>query len=195
MVRDRARTGRRRCRAGDSSRRRPAAQGVRGSRPSRPDPYFESLADPGEPARPSARPGWPIAHDERRRGQRAENVVELFFDDVPVPARNLLGTRGRGLAHLMERLPTERMSIAWYALAAAEQALEWTLEHARTRVAFGAPIARFQNTRFVLADLATRLDVTRAYLERCVEPWTTPRSARSTPRRPSGGRPSPCRTS
>ena len=101
-------------------------------------------------------------------GQRAENVAELFFDDVPVPAANVLGAPGRGLVHLMERLPTERMSIAWYALAAAEQALAWTVDHVRTRVAFGAPLARLQNTRFVLADLATRLDVTRAYLERCV---------------------------
>ncbi|HET9656700.1 MAG TPA: acyl-CoA dehydrogenase family protein [Kineosporiaceae bacterium] len=101
-------------------------------------------------------------------GQRAEAVGELFFDAVPVPTANLLGVRGRGLAHLMERLPTERLSIAYYALAAAEQALVWTLDHVRSRTAFGTPVAQFQNTKFVLADLSTRIDVTRAYLERCV---------------------------
>jgi alkylation response protein AidB-like acyl-CoA dehydrogenase len=101
-------------------------------------------------------------------GQRGETVAELFFDDVPVPPDNLLGTRGRGLAHLMERLPTERMSIAYYALAAAEQALAWTLDHVRHRTAFGQALAEFQNTKFVLADLVTKVDITRAFVERCV---------------------------
>lgn len=101
-------------------------------------------------------------------GQRGETVGELFFDEVPVPRENLLGTHGRGLAHLMERLPTERMSIAYYALAAAEQALASTLDYVRDRTAFGQPLAQFQNTKFVLADLTTRVDVTRAYVERCV---------------------------
>lgn len=101
-------------------------------------------------------------------GQRGEDVSELYFDEVRVPAANVLGVEGSGFGHLMERLPRERLSIAYYGLASAEAALRWTVAYVKQRTAFGQPIAQFQNTKFVLAELATELDVTRAFIDRAV---------------------------
>ncbi|WP_129669942.1 acyl-CoA dehydrogenase family protein [Phytoactinopolyspora endophytica] len=101
-------------------------------------------------------------------GQRGEDVSELFFDGVRVPAANLLGTQGAGFRHLMEHLPRERMSIAYYGLAAAEAAMAWTVEYVQGRHAFGQPVAQFQNTKFTLAEIATEIDVTRAFIDRAV---------------------------
>lgn len=113
-------------------------------------------------------PGFTRGRALDKLGQRAEDVSELFFEDVHVPAENLLGTEGAGFGHLMERLPKERMSIAYYGLAAAEAALDWTVAYTKERRAFGKPIAQFQHTTFALAELATEIDVTRAYLDRAV---------------------------
>ncbi|MFC4003717.1 acyl-CoA dehydrogenase family protein [Prauserella oleivorans] len=101
-------------------------------------------------------------------GRRGEAVSELFFDDVRVPGENVLGTVGRGFPHVMERLPKERMSIACYSLAIAEAAVNWTVGYTRERSAFGTPIAQFQHTKFGLAEMATEVDVTRAFIERSV---------------------------
>lgn len=113
-------------------------------------------------------PGFTRGRALDKLGQRAEDVSELFFDDVRVPATNLLGTEGGGFGHLMERLPRERLSIAYYGLAAAEAALEWTLRHVSQRTAFGQPVAQFQHTKFSLAEIATELEVTRTYVDRAV---------------------------
>ncbi|MFI9780173.1 acyl-CoA dehydrogenase family protein [Streptomyces sp. NPDC051956] len=113
-------------------------------------------------------PGFTRGRALDKLGQRAEDVSELFFEDVHVPAENLLGTEGAGFGHLMERLPKERMSIAYYGLAAAEAALDWTVAYTKERRAFGKPIAQFQHTTFALAEPATEIDVTRAYLDRAV---------------------------
>ncbi|MFB8267504.1 acyl-CoA dehydrogenase family protein [Streptomyces sp. NPDC055955] len=113
-------------------------------------------------------PGFTRGRALDKLGQRAEDVSELFFANVRVPTANLLGVEGGGLGHLMERLPKERMSIAYYGLAAAEAALCWTVDYTKARRAFGRPIAEFQNSKFTLAEMATELDVTRAYLDRAV---------------------------
>ncbi|MFF3661052.1 acyl-CoA dehydrogenase family protein [Streptomyces olivochromogenes] len=117
-------------------------------------------------------PGFTRGRALDKLGQRAEDVSELFFDNVRVPAAHLLGDEGGGFGHLMERLPRERMSIAYYALTAAEAALRWTVDYVKERRAFGQAIAEFQNTKFTLAEIATELDVTRAYLDTCVDALT-----------------------
>jgi alkylation response protein AidB-like acyl-CoA dehydrogenase len=104
----------------------------------------------------------------RKIGLPAQDTAELFFDDVLVPEENLLGAVGAGLNQLMHHLPLERLSIAAQAIASADAALTWTLEYVQERRAFGQPIADFQNTRFVLAEVATELDVTRAYIDRAI---------------------------
>ncbi|WP_017936489.1 acyl-CoA dehydrogenase family protein [Nocardioides sp. Iso805N] len=110
-------------------------------------------------------PGFERGRKLDKVGMHAQDTAELFFDNVRVPATNLLGTEGRGLPHLMERLPRERMSIAWYAIGSAEAVLDWTIDYTTNRRAYGAPIIDLQNTRFALAEMQTELDVTRAFLE------------------------------
>jgi alkylation response protein AidB-like acyl-CoA dehydrogenase len=85
-----------------------------------------------------------------------------------VPAANLLGEENRGFVHLMERLPQERLSIAVAAVAACERMLDLTLEYVKSRTAFGRPIGSFQNSRFVLAELATLTSVARTFLDECI---------------------------
>jgi alkylation response protein AidB-like acyl-CoA dehydrogenase len=101
-------------------------------------------------------------------GLHAQDTAELFFNDVRVPAANLLGIEGHGFGHLMERLPRERLSIAAVALSSAEAIFTETKRYCFARRAFGQPIGDFQHTRFQLADMSTELDVTRAYLDAAV---------------------------
>jgi long-chain-acyl-CoA dehydrogenase len=103
-------------------------------------------------------------------GRKAQDTAELFFDEVQVPADNLLGgVEGQGFHQLMADLPYERMMIGVGALAAMEGAFRATLDYVRERQAFGRPIADFQNTRFKLAEVTTQIAVGRAFIDRCVE--------------------------
>ncbi|MEO3799245.1 acyl-CoA dehydrogenase family protein [Nonomuraea sp. B1E8] len=102
-------------------------------------------------------------------GMKAQDTAELFFDNVRVPVANRLGPNdGEGFVQLMNNLPQERLSIAVAAVAAAEGVLEQTIEYCRTRQAFGRSIGSFQNTRFVLAELATETEIARHYVDRCI---------------------------
>ncbi|HEY3673550.1 MAG TPA: acyl-CoA dehydrogenase family protein [Acidimicrobiia bacterium] len=102
-------------------------------------------------------------------GLHAQDTAELFFTDVPVPAENLLGSEGKGFAHLVNNLPQERVSIAVASVAAARAALHWTLDYVKGRHAFGGPIADLQNTRFALAEMLTEIDVSQTFADRCVD--------------------------
>ena len=102
-------------------------------------------------------------------GMKAQDTSELFFNDVELPADALLGEEGRGFVYLMQELPQERLSVALNAIASCEAALGWTLKYVKERKAFGSNVGSFQNTQFVLADLATEVQVMRAFLDRCVE--------------------------
>ena len=113
-------------------------------------------------------PGFSKGRKLDKVGHRGQDTAELFFDDVRVPLENVLGEPGRGLHHLMRNLPQERLSMAVYAVAAAERALEITLEYVRTRNAFGKPIGSFQANRFALAELATEVNVARVFIDRCI---------------------------
>lgn len=101
-------------------------------------------------------------------GQHSGDTAELFFTDVRVPASNLLGEEGRGFEYLSFNLAQERLSIGVYGLAAAEAALGWTTEYVKERTAFGQPLAAFQNTKFVLADVATQVTVTKPFIEQAI---------------------------
>ena len=101
-------------------------------------------------------------------GMHAQDTAELFFHNVHVPAANLLGEEGGGFRYLMENLPQERMGVAVFAQAGAEAAFEWTLAYCKERKAFGQPIGKFQNSRFKLAEMKTRLEITRVFVDRCV---------------------------
>jgi alkylation response protein AidB-like acyl-CoA dehydrogenase len=113
-------------------------------------------------------PGFSRGRKLDKLGLVAQDTAELFFDDVRVPAENLLGTEGGGFIHLMERLPRERMSIAVMAVAATRAALGWTVEYTKQRTAFGQPVAAFQNTQFELASCVTEFEVLEAYVDKAV---------------------------
>jgi long-chain-acyl-CoA dehydrogenase len=102
-------------------------------------------------------------------GQKSQDTAELFFDQVRVPAANVLGQEGRGFYHLMHNLPAERLSIAVSAVAGARAVFDETVTYAKNRTAFGQPIGAFQHNRFVLAELDTELDLARVYVDRCLE--------------------------
>ena len=102
-------------------------------------------------------------------GQHAQDTAELSFADVRVPVENLLGEEGRGFHYLMSNLPQERLSIAASAVAAAEAALEWTLDYVRERKAFGQPIGSFQNSRFTLAEIRGEVEIARVFVDRCAQ--------------------------
>ncbi|WP_026909820.1 acyl-CoA dehydrogenase family protein [Patulibacter minatonensis] len=114
-------------------------------------------------------PGFERGRKLDKIGLPAQDTAELFFTDARVPAENLLGEEGQGFRYLSANLAQERMSIAVQGVAAADAAIAWTVEHVRERTAFGKPIGALQNTRFVLAELRTEVDVAQAFVDRCVE--------------------------
>jgi alkylation response protein AidB-like acyl-CoA dehydrogenase len=105
----------------------------------------------------------------KKMGLKGQDTAELFFDNVEVPAANLLGQENNGFVYLMQELPWERMQIAIAATAKAEAAIQWTTDYVRERKAFGRTVASFQNTRFKLAELATEAQVARVFVDRCLE--------------------------
>jgi acyl-CoA dehydrogenase len=103
-------------------------------------------------------------------GMKGQDTSELFFDDVRVPAGNLLGgTEGQGFVQLMQQLPQERLLIAVTSVAAMEAAVEMTIAYTKQRTAFGREIFSFQNTKFTLAEAATEVAVSKAFLDQCIE--------------------------
>jgi len=102
-------------------------------------------------------------------GMHAQDTAELFFNDVEVPAENLLGEEGMGFVYLMTNLAQERLGIAVGAIAVADAAVKWTLDYTKERKAFGQSISQFQNSKFLLAELATEVQIAQVYVDRCVE--------------------------
>ncbi|WP_408898383.1 acyl-CoA dehydrogenase family protein [Nocardioides sp. R1-1] len=113
--------------------------------------------------------GFTRGRNLEKLGLKAQDTAELSFDDVEVPKANLLGEEGQGFVYLMQNLPQERVSIATIAIAAIEHVLDLTLDYVKSREAFGKPIGKFQNTRFVLAEMATEAYVARTFVNHCVE--------------------------
>ncbi|WP_099022795.1 acyl-CoA dehydrogenase family protein [Mycolicibacterium palauense] len=102
-------------------------------------------------------------------GLDAQDTAELSFTDVKVPAENLLGEEGQGFVYLMQNLPQERISIAIMAIAAMEAVLDETIQYTKERKAFGKPIGSFQNSRFLLAELATETTAVRIMVDEFIK--------------------------
>ena len=108
----------------------------------------------------------------KKLGMKAQDTSELFFDNVKVPAENLLGGaafEGRGFICLMEQLPWERLQIAIGAVAAAQAAIDWTVQYVKDRKVFGQAVGNYQNTRYTLAELQTEVQVARVFVDKCCE--------------------------
>jgi alkylation response protein AidB-like acyl-CoA dehydrogenase len=113
-------------------------------------------------------PGFERGRNLDKVGMHSQDTAELSFTDVEVPVANLLGEENRGFYQLVTNLPQERMSISVSSLAEARAAFVNALAYVKSRKAFGASIGSFQNTKFVLANIATELDVTQAFVDECV---------------------------
>ena len=103
----------------------------------------------------------------KKVGMKAQDTSELFFDNVRVPAENLLGAEGRGFICLMEQLPWERLQIAISAVASAQAAIDQTVQYVKDRKVFGQAVASYQNTRYTLAELQTEVQVARVFVDHC----------------------------
>jgi acyl-CoA dehydrogenase len=114
--------------------------------------------------------GYRVGRTLEKVGQHGQDTCELFFDDVRVPAANLLGgEEGRGFYQMMEQLPYERMGVAVGAVATTERAVSITTKHCKERKAFGKSLIDFQNTRFKLAECAAQAHIMRVFLDSCLE--------------------------
>jgi len=101
-----------------------------------------------------------------KMGMLSQDTAELVFEDCRVPKENLLGEEGAGFKMLMTNLQQERLVVAVSAQASAEQVLADTIRHCKEREAFGKPLSKLQNTRFKLAECATKVEVGRAFADR-----------------------------
>ncbi len=113
-------------------------------------------------------PGFERGRNLAKIGQKSADTAELFFSDVRVPGSNVLGEEGRAFEYLGFNLAQERLSIGYFGMSAAEAALAWTVAYVNERTAFGQTLSSFQNTKFVLAEVATEIAVTRPFMEQSV---------------------------
>jgi len=111
------------------------------------------------------RPGFSRGRNLDKIGQWSADTSELFFNDLRVPASNVIGEVNRGFIYLVSELPQERLSISITAQAAAQRAFDEAVAFTRDRTAFGKKVIEFQNTRFTLADIKSKLQVGWAHLD------------------------------
>jgi acyl-CoA dehydrogenase len=113
-------------------------------------------------------PGFSVGTNLKKIGLKAQDTTELFYDDVRLPAANLLGEEGKAFEYLKHNLVQERLTIAVASLSAAATALDLTVDYVKERNAFGQPLSSFQNTKFVLADCATKVEAGHAMVDRAL---------------------------
>lgn len=114
-------------------------------------------------------PGFTKGRKLDKVGMHSQDTAELYFEDCRVPVGNLIGGEGKGFGCLMEKLQQERLLVALSAQTASEDMLEMTLDYVKSREAFGKPIGSFQNTQFKLAEIATKVELGKAFLESLIE--------------------------
>ena len=102
-------------------------------------------------------------------GMHAQDTSELFFDNVRIPASNMLGEEGQGFALMMTKLSQERLAQAVRSATVSETLIEWTVDYTMGRQAFGRTLFDFQNTQFKLAELKTQATAARVFTDKCIE--------------------------
>ncbi len=113
-------------------------------------------------------PGFERGRQLAKMGLKSQDTAELFFNDVHVPAANLLGEAGQGFKYLARFLAQERLVAAICFMGTAQTAFDLTLDYVKERRAFGRPIGAFQNTRFKMAELRAQLDMAQTFVDQCV---------------------------
>jgi acyl-CoA dehydrogenase len=110
-------------------------------------------------------PGFTRGKKLNKVGLHSQDTAELIFQDAEVPCENLLGEEGKGFYYLMEKLQQERLIVALEALVSAEVMVKDTIEYTKSRIAFGKPISKFQNTQFKLVELQTEVQIGRTFMD------------------------------
>ncbi|MFT4823591.1 MAG: acyl-CoA dehydrogenase [Halioglobus sp.] len=138
-----------------------------------------AITDPGKGAKgttlflvDTSLPGFAKGKKLEKIGQHTSDTAELFFQDVRLSESAVLGELNKGFVIMMNELPRERLGIAGQGIAAAEGALDITVDYVLERKAFGQTIASFQNTRFKLAEVKTEISLNRAFYEKCADQYT-----------------------
>jgi acyl-CoA dehydrogenase len=120
---------------------------------------------------PADAPGFSKGRKLSKMGNHSQDTAELIFEDCRVPERYLLGEEGKGFRYLMRNLQQERLILSIGTMAVAEKILEVTLDYTRSRTAFGKPISGFQHNSFKLVEMATEIELGRAFLEALIEDY------------------------
>jgi acyl-CoA dehydrogenase len=115
------------------------------------------------------RPGFRRGRNLEKLGMKGQDTSELFFEDIRIPASNMLGVEGGGFGVMMGKLPQERLAQAIRSATVTETVIQWTVDYTAERKAFEQSIADFQNTQFVLADLKARSVMARVFTDKCIE--------------------------
>ena len=113
-------------------------------------------------------PGFSRGEAIKKMGLKAQDTVELFFDDCKIPEENLLGQEGMGFIYLMQKLQPERLAVAIGCQAASEACLEMTLQYVKERNLFGKPLSKFQNTQFKIAEMASDIAAGRSFVDNLI---------------------------
>jgi acyl-CoA dehydrogenase len=115
------------------------------------------------------RAGFKRGRNLEKLGMKGQDTSELFFENVRIPASNMLGEEGGGFGVMMSKLPQERLAQAIRSATVTETVIQWTVDYTAERRAFDQTIADFQNTQFVLADLKARSVMARVFTDKCIE--------------------------
>ena len=118
---------------------------------------------------PTDAEGFQVGRKLKKLGLQQQDTAELSYTDVRVPMENLLGEKDVAFSYLTHNLPQERMSIALNAVSQSEAAIRLATEYVSERKVFGQPVAQFQNTKFVLAECTTEVEVARVFVDHCLE--------------------------
>ncbi|WP_342429806.1 acyl-CoA dehydrogenase family protein [Neobacillus sp. FSL H8-0543] len=113
-------------------------------------------------------PGFSRGRKLNKVGLHCQDTAELIFEDCRVPKENLIGEEGKGFLYMMDKLQQERLLVAIAAQTAAETMLKVTIDYAKSREAFGKSISQFQNTQFKIAEMATDIEMGRAFLDQLI---------------------------
>jgi acyl-CoA dehydrogenase len=114
--------------------------------------------------------GYRVGRILKKMGQKGQDTAELFFDDVRIPAENLIGSEeNQGFKQLMNGLRTERAVLGLIAVATAERAVRLTVDHVKNRKAFGKTLWDLQNTRLKLAECQTQVHIARIFVDHCIQ--------------------------
>lgn len=117
----------------------------------------------------ATRPGFTRGRNLSKLGMKAQDTSELFFDNMRIPASNMLGHEGQGFPIMMTKLAQERLAQAIRSATVVETVIEWTVDYTAQREAFGQTIADFQNTQFKLAELKTEATIARVFTDKCID--------------------------